>query len=66
MIFFFESLQNVQQLNMVDKAKIDKKIVDAISRPMLRNNKSLGNDGLTSKFYKLFSKKTAPFFIRRF
>ena len=65
----FESLQNVQQLNRVDKELCDapitmNKIVEAINS--LKNGKSPGTDGLTSEFYQLFSKKIAPFLLEVF
>jgi len=66
---FFDSLQNVQQLNMVDKDFCDapitmNEIVEAIKS--LKNGKSPGTDGLTSEFYKLFSKKIASFLLEVF
>lgn len=66
---FFESLQNIQQLNMVDKDFCDapittNEIVEAINS--LKNGKSPGTDGLTSEFYKLFSKKITPFLLEVF
>ncbi|XP_051811827.1 LINE-1 reverse transcriptase homolog isoform X1 [Acanthochromis polyacanthus] len=66
---FFQSFPAPEQLSQVDKELCDKNITlkeveDAIN--LLKLNKSPGNDGLTSEFYKRFSASLCPFLLKVF
>lgn len=61
---FFDSIPNINQLNVADKDFCDRpislnEIADAISH--LKTNKSPGTDGFTAELYKQFSVSLAPF-----
>ncbi len=65
---FLNSLQ-IKPINRTEKELCDRpvticELMEAINH--LKNSKSPGTDGLTSEFYKLFSKELAPFLLEVF
>lgn len=68
-VSFMDPLVDTNPINTADQEFCDrpaalKEIVDSIN--ILKNNKSAGVDGITSEFYKSFSKELAPFLLEVF
>lgn len=68
-VSFLDSLTGITPISTADQEFCNcpitlKEVIDSISS--LKNNKSPGVDGLTSEFYKSFSKELAPFLLQVF
>lgn len=66
---FINSINNVKMIEHTDRDYCDspltkEEVIRAIA--LLKNNKSPGNDGLVSEFYKSFSDLLAPFLLQVF
>jgi len=66
---FVNSINNVKMIEHTDRVYCDspltkEEVIGAIA--LLKNNKSPGNDGLVSEFYKSFSDLLAPFMLKVF
>ncbi|KAF7640971.1 hypothetical protein LDENG_00002500, partial [Lucifuga dentata] len=64
---FLNSIKNCKEISDDDKKLCDKELTEeeiSCAIASLKDNKSPGNDGITSEYYQMFSKELAPFLLK--